>query len=73
MPLDEYKFGRREPAWIWWTPGEPEDGLSGFDTQECRDAFSAGGSGPFKRRIATGGMRCTPQMPMRAIKDKERD
>lgn len=63
MPLDQHEYGKRNPAWVWWSPGESEAGLSGFDTRECRDAFAAGGAGPFKRRIATGDMRECPQMP----------
>lgn len=43
--------GQVEPTRVAWYRDEPEDGLSGFDTKADRDAFQAGGIGPFIRRV----------------------
>jgi hypothetical protein len=32
-----------------WYPGDPEDHLYGFATAQDRDAYAAGGPGPFER------------------------
>lgn len=62
MPFDETPKQHGDNGWCWWTPGEPESGLQGFCTREDRDAFSAGGDGPF-RRVAIPGGRTIRQMP----------
>jgi len=51
----EYPGQEREPVWVWWERDEPENGLLGFHTAEDCDRFSAGGEGPFRRRIAADG------------------
>jgi hypothetical protein len=46
------KFLRdRGVVWVNWCPGEPDDDLHGFVTVRERDAFEAGGAGPFRRVI----------------------
>jgi len=62
MPFDETPKQHGERGWQWWTPGQSEAGLQGFCTREDRDAFSAGGIGPF-RRVAMPGGRTVHQMP----------
>lgn len=48
-------------VWCWWDRDEPENGLLGFHTKADRDAFSAGKTGPFRRRLSADG-RAIPQM-----------
>lgn len=43
--------GQREPAWVWWTPGEYDDDLAGFHTRVDRNEFKLGLPGPFRRRF----------------------
>lgn len=45
----------QECLWRWWSKGDPEIGLLGFHTRADRDAFDAGKSGPFRRRVAEDG------------------
>lgn len=45
----------RDLPWVWWSPNEPEAGLTGFHTREDRDAFSRGEPGPFRRRLTRPG------------------
>lgn len=49
---------------IWW-PTESEDGLQGFATEQSRDAFAAGGAGPFVRVATPPGGEDRPQLPFR--------
>lgn len=57
--------GQIEPERVAWYRDDPETGLSGFDTEADRDAFRAGGNGPFIRRV-TGNEY--PQMPVAALR-----
>jgi hypothetical protein len=62
MPFDDVA-GDGGRAWRWWRRGDPEFGLQGFACCEERDAFSAGGSGPFRRVVAPPGGRTVRQVP----------
>ncbi|WP_283178652.1 hypothetical protein [Gemmobacter sp. 24YEA27] len=57
--------GQIEPDRVVWYRDEPETGLSGFDTEADREAFRAGGNGPFIRRV-TGNEYA--QMPVAALR-----
>lgn len=57
--------GQQPPALAAWWRDEPEDGLSGFDTEADRAAFQAGEEGPFIRRVTGNEHR---QMPYAALR-----
>ena len=59
--------GQEIPELKVWYDDEPETGMSGFYNLKDRDAFSAGGHGPFFRRV-TG--RDFAQLPMREANKK---
>lgn len=44
-----------KPVWVWWSPGEPEDGLLGFTTEAERDRFNPKDSGPYQRLVSPVG------------------
>lgn len=56
--------GQQPPTLVAWYRDELEDGLSGFDTKADRDAFQAGGLGPFIRRVTGNEFR---QLPFAAL------
>lgn len=60
--------GQTEPVRVAWYRDQPETGLSGFDTEADRDAFRAGGDGPFIRRV-TGNEY--PQLPFAALRAQQ--
>lgn len=43
------------PVWVWWSPGEAEDGLMGFTTAEERDRFNPKDPGPYQRLVSPDG------------------
>ncbi len=48
-------------VWVWWSPGETEDGLTGFHTEQERDRFNPKEPGPYQRRVSKDG-RTVSQM-----------
>lgn len=45
--------GTTNPAWLFWSPGEPDGHLLGFVSKAERDAHGRGEPGPFRRIIRT--------------------
>ncbi len=71
MPFDFSEGGEGGRSCRLWFTDEPEVGLQGFVTQKDRDAFSAGGYGPFMRVITPEGGCDLPQLPIRKAQTRE--
>lgn len=51
--------------WVWWSPGESEEGLRGFYSAQEWAKFVRGERGPFRRRLTKPGYPDMPQMERR--------